>query len=365
MSVTMAQVLEQLVAEGLLDDAGRDTAVDRLERQAVQQPWYIRAMVGFGAWLASLLLIGFVGSFALMAEAGYAFVGIVFIGAAIFARRRYDNDFMVQAALAVSLAGQALLSWGFVQTIGGDEPEAYCTFVIVMSSVLFFAMPDRIHRVIMVLLAAACTTALLYFLHLNDVVPVLGPMLAAALVVLHLEQGMLIEEGYGSLLRPLLVGLMLAAFGLLLISTIYVLPELTRGETEIYPRPWVSTLILGALLLWVAGRTLSTIDSVSGSRSAVVIYALLLLVVAGCHAAPGILLALIVVLLGAASGDRNFVGAGIGFLAIFLAAYFYGIEVTMLTKSITLVATGSVLLLARWLLLALIGPDSSVEARRA
>ena len=63
------------------------------------------------------------------------------------------------------------------------------------------------------------------------------------------------------------------------------------------------------------------------------------------------LVGLIVITLGAASGNRVFTGAGIAFLALFIAAYFYGVELSMLTKSITLVSTGATVLLARWLLL--------------
>ena len=63
------------------------------------------------------------------------------------------------------------------------------------------------------------------------------------------------------------------------------------------------------------------------------------------------MLALIIVTLGAASRHKSFIGAGIVFFAVFLATYFYGIEVTLRTKSMTLVATGAAILLARWLIL--------------
>ena len=53
----------------------------------------------------------------------------------------------------------------------------------------------------------------------------------------------------------------------------------------------------------------------------------------------------------ARSLEARFIGAGIAFLVVFIATYFYGIEVSMLTKSITLVATGAAVLAARWLLL--------------
>ena len=75
------------------------------------------------------------------------------------------------------------------------------------------------------------------------------------------------------------------------------------------------------------------------------------------------ILALIVVMLGAASGNRTFVGAGCMFLAVFLSTYFYGIQVTMLTKSVTLVATGTAVLFARWLILRFMAPLPKEHSR--
>jgi uncharacterized membrane protein len=82
-----------------------------------------------------------------------------------------------------------------------------------------------------------------------------------------------------------------------------------------------------------------------------VFFCLLLVITVSAWAIPGLLLALIVIMLGATSGNRVFTGAGITFLVVFIATYFYGIEVSMLTKSITLVATGAAVLAARWILL--------------
>jgi uncharacterized membrane protein len=83
----------------------------------------------------------------------------------------------------------------------------------------------------------------------------------------------------------------------------------------------------------------------------VVFYGLLLVITVSAWAIPGLLLALIVIMLGATSGNRVFIGAGITFLVVFIATYFYGIEVSMLTKSVSLVATGAAVLAARWIIL--------------
>jgi hypothetical protein len=363
-SVSLQQVVDGLQAEGLLSEDAQARSAAFLSAIADVQPWYIRTMVGFGAWLASLLLIGFVSSIGFAAEIGFVFVGVGLILGAIFARRASSNDFVVQSTLACSLAGQALLAYGIIAVSNGDEFEGVLSVVMILSVIMFFVFPDRIHRVLSVLIATTSLSVLLYIWELNAIVPVLGPAFAGALIVLNGHQGALIEAGKGHLVRPLMTGVMLSAFGFLLLSTVYLLPEL-RIDVAIYPRPWISTLLLGALFVYVGARVWLQLTAENRSIGALVFYALMVLIVAAAWAVPGLLLALIVVMLGASSGDRVLTGAGIAFLAVFIAAFFYGIELTMLTKSIALIATGTVVLLARWLILKMLAESADGDAKHA
>ena len=354
--MTLRDVMGTLQAEDLLDE---DTARNYLEKRADQQPWYVRTMVGFGAWLASLLLIGFVASFTLLMEGGHAFIGLVLVIGAVLLRRRFGNDFLVQCALASSLAGQALFAYGFSETVGHEEFEIFLGFVLVVSSVLFFLFPDRIHRVLMVLLATGSLTALCYVWELNAFVPLLGPALVAAMLLLHERLPNLLATRFAPLAAPLMSGLMLGAFGVLSISTVYVLPELGLEQT-LYPRPWISTILLGGLFVYVGTLIWPAVVPHDTKGARPFLYGAMAIVSACAWAAPGLLLGLIVVILGAASGRKTFTGAGVGFFVVFLAAYFYGIEVTMLTKSVVLVATGVAVLILRW---AVLGVASTPEAR--
>ena len=297
-----------------------------------------------------MLLIGFVGSIGFATDAGFVIVGVLFIGGAIFARIKSRNDFMVQSALASSLAGQALLAYGIVEITGSGDFEAVLVIVIILNAILFFVFPDRTHRVLSILIATTSLGFLLYAWKLNAIVPILGPAVAAAMMFFYNRQGVFIESGNGHLTRPLINGLMLTAFGFLLMSTVYILPEL-GWEFAFYPRPWISTLLLGALLLYMGTQVWPQFGDKSGSTGMAVFYALLVLITAAAWAIPGLLLALIVIMLGTSSGNRVFIGAGVTFLVVFIATYFYGIQVSMLTKSITLVSTGAAVILARWLLL--------------
>lgn len=354
-AASLEAVVAGLREEGLLDEAQTAEAEALAGKLRAVQPWYVRAMVGFGAWLASLLLIGFVAGLGVLVG-GYIVVGLALIAGAVVLRRQLDNDFIVQATLAASIAGQALLAWGIADAGPGESIELLCGVIIVVSGVLFFIFPDRIHRVLSVLFATSALAVLLYAYELNAAVPMLGPAFAAVLVIVHRNRAALTTAGHGHLVRPLENGLMLSAFGCLLLSTVYLLPEL-GSEFVFYPRPWISTVLLGALFLYVGSFTLRTLLAGAGRAAVPVTYALMLAVIACAWAAPGIVLALIVTLLGAAAGQRTFAGAGIAFLAIFVTAYFYGMETTMLTKSITLVASGTAVLVARWVMLRLVWPE--------
>lgn len=347
-NVALHDIVSTLQAEHLLSDDG----LAYLDSRHGQQPWYIRAMVGFGAWLASLLLIGFVASFSMLVDGGYVFIGLVLIVGAVLLRHRFNNDFLVQCTLATSLAGQALSAYGFSEIIGHEAFEIFLGFVLIINSALFFLFPDRIHRVLMVLLAAGSLTALLYVREMNAFVPLLGPAFTAFLILLQRQLPNLVASPFATLVRPLMSGLMLSAFGVLLISTVYVLPELGL-EYQLYPRPWISTILLGGLFLYIGTWIWPTVAPHGNRKTLLFLYGMMVIVIVCSWAAPGLLLGLIVVMLGVASGRNTFTGAGIGFLVLFLATYFYGIEVTMQTKSGVLVATGTAILISRWAILRL------------
>ena len=359
---SLTQVVEDLKSEGVIADAMAERADALVEQLRSAQPWYVRTMVGFGAWLASLFLIGFVAGLGI-AVGGLTVVGLGLIAVAVLLRRQSDNDFMVQGTLATSLAGQATLAFGLAQALPGDDMKMVLAVVVVTSSVLFFIFPDRVHRVLSVLFFASALTMLVYALKLNAIVPVFGPAFAAGLVLVHRNRARITANGQGHLVRPLESGLMLSAFGCLLLSTIYVLPEI-GSDFVFYPRPWISTLLLGALFLYVGSLCLPTLLHGAGKAAAPLVYGLMIALIGCAWGAPGLLLALVVVLLGAATGNRSFVGAGIVFLAVFVGAYFYGIEMTMLTKSVTLAGSGAVMLLARWLFLNVLTVPGDAEPQR-
>jgi len=352
--VSMQQVIDGLSAEGLLSEDACARGRALMHRFGELQPWYVRAMVGFGAWISSLLLVGFVAGLSASAGSGFLIFGAVFIGGAVVLRRLSGNDFSVQMALAISLAGQGLMAMGLVDLVEWKDPDAVLAAVCLMSLVLFLIFPDRLHRILMVVLALGSFVALLYFQNLGSVVPFVGPACAAACVVLSKRAAAWYASGRGEFVRPLQTGLMLSAFVCLLLSAVYILPELADAlDLQVYPRPWISTLLLGALLLYTGADLWRRLGSGGGQLGTPLVYGLVLVVIAASWWAPGLLLALVVIVLGASTGNSVVTWAGISFLILFLSAFFYAIETSMLVKSMTLVATGCAVLLARHGLLKL------------
>ena len=112
---TMDQVFGALAEEGLV---GSDWAVEILAETDLgpPQPWYVRAMVGLGAWVGSLLLISaIVGTSVATTGGGYIVLGLLFIFVAVAGLHVTNSAFTRQAAIATSLAGQGLLAGGIAE----------------------------------------------------------------------------------------------------------------------------------------------------------------------------------------------------------------------------------------------------------
>ena len=352
-ATSVEAVLSVLEAQGHLPPGRRADAEAMLARLEDAPPWYVRAMIAFGAWLASLSFMSFVMGVSLFAtEGGFLATGAIFVVAAAVVRHRLDYDFSNQAALAMSLAGQVLIAVGVAKFGSNDSLEPPLLALIGLNAALIPLYPDRTHRFLSVIFMTAALVVLVYKWGIQDVLPFVAPVLAAAYVWLTYSDARFVTRGRDALTWPISAGLMVSAFGVVLLAAVYVLPELAR-EFQFYPRPWISTLGFGALLLYIEHRELSgSFGKHNGARLA--FYVVTMLVVVAALPAPGLVLSLVVVLMGAARGDRLMVGAGTAFLTVFTAAFFYGIETTLLVKSVILIATGTILLVGQWCLFRLL-----------
>jgi hypothetical protein len=148
MRLTLADVFDRLVAEGLAPPEAADRARAALEDAVdTTPPWFARVIAGFGAWIATGCLIGFLVITKIVNdETSAMIVGAVLVAGAAYLRRtaEAEQDFKRQLALAASLAGQVLVIAGVVAET--KSATAAGLVALAMSVVLIPLVPDQAHR---------------------------------------------------------------------------------------------------------------------------------------------------------------------------------------------------------------------------
>jgi len=108
----------------------------------------------------------------------------------------------------------------------------------------------------------------------------------------------------------------------------------------------VSSLVMQvAALIWLLYRASETSSKRTAEVFVVPAAGAILL---GVFSSPGLLAALTVMILGHLERDSILKGLGVRFVPVYLIAYYYSLESTLMTKSLVLVGTGIVLWIARW-----------------
>lgn len=317
---------------------------------ATVTPWYIRTMLGIAGWIGAMFLLGFVGAgFAIVMESPIAalILGALLCAAATFMFRTWaESDFLEQFALAVSIAGQALLAVGLSRLLQSQGALLALVFAVVQAG-LFRLVPNFLHRV---LSAGVGAGALVHALNLWGFAPYTQALVFAGFGWAWLNEFRL--PGRDEQMRALGYGL-----------TLMVIFDLvTRSSAELWRAVamndgigvfggafgfWIGNALVGALTLWVVWRLLLRHGVAPGSGAGLGALAGALLVGLVSLKAPGLGVSVTILLLGYANGNRVLTGLGTAALLAYWSYYYYSLEITLLQKSALLVCAGIVLLAAR------------------
>lgn len=329
-------------------------------------PWFIRLMLGIAGWIGAMFLLFFVGAaFAVVLKNASAavFVGAgACAGAVMIFRAAPKSDFMAQFGLAASLAGQVLLFYGFSEWTTRSA-NSMATLLALQAALMFFLIPNYLHRV---LCAWGCAAALLWLL-----VDMGGFALAPAAVTAAVVWVWLAEFDFGRhgpMLRAAGYGLAFAA-----LQTVVLHGDLWRiwmgsfgRAQQIAPMSvWLGHAGSAAVLLWAVFRLLRRegLPLDSGQGRVAIAGALLLGLVS--FKAPGVAPTVAILVVGFANGNRVLAGLGIAALLGYLCHLYYSLSSTLLVKSGLLAATGIALLLARIAMKRWWPEQDSKEARHA
>lgn len=338
-SRTIREIVEQLQQEGLVAATTlfEIRNAQTIETDQASTPWYVRVLIGLSAWIAAILFLVFLfGTEIITSEKGAMVVGAIFIVLTITFRWLLDHLFTNQLFLALSIAGQILLLVGFGQTI---DTDAITAIVMLMLELLLIGLyRDTVHRFLSTAASVAAAVSVFYILDIPDLIHLLILLAAIGTRGLWQHESVLISRKFQAFVKPVGYGVTVALLGMLVPS---ILPDFPVNTW------WISALGLMMVLLMgehtiLAFHRIYTID-----RLSLVIYIGTLLLTLPLLMAPGILAALLILILGFHRGNRILVGLALVGLVVFLIAFYYHLALTLLVKSGILVASGGLLLLVR------------------
>jgi hypothetical protein len=335
-------LLDRAVAEAVIGPAEADAARRSLdhERTGEETPWFLHVLIGAGAWLSALFLLGFMGlvGSGILASSGVAaiVVGGLLTAAATQMRRKRGGTFIGQRCLSFSLAGQGVILMGVAQLADRHAFGAIAVSATLLAALLYAPFPDKLHRFLTCAAAAGITIAWL---------SAEGPPFSRPLVIIaNLAAVSLLfaHPRANPTLRPL--GYALALSLAVLFLPIRELVGFNSAAAALFAF-WSVKVALAGALIWVAAWAMGGADAQRqpGQRSTFVLLVAGILLLSYFSSA-GILTAIFLLALGYGVQDRLLMSFGALLLPVFVCFYYYHLPVTLLQKSVLLMASGAVLL---------------------
>jgi hypothetical protein len=349
MRLTVSTLLARLRAEGLATTADADAVRATLAAgSADEMPAYLRAVVGFGAWLATAFLLAcFMGLHLLDAHTTRVTFGVALVALAVWLHHRARGEFRRHASIAASFAGQGLIVVGLAE---GIHLDGFAAMVAVLLSVAMIRlMPDRLHRFVSAIVAVCGVAVALR----SNFVP--APLDVTTLFVVAVGACIWrarLDDRVAELdemLIPVGYGLVVSLFGICAFGA-FSAGVLGRGLGERLMFGTPSTIGI-ALALALLARDIVA-EHGTQRQGAIVggIVVAIALFAAATLQSPGIIAGVAVLVLGFDRRNSVLIELAVAFLLVFGAVYYYSLELTLLEKSGILVGSGALCLAARTLL---------------
>ena len=332
--LTVRDLLSRLAEEDLFNLSQPGDGLAALTEDADSTPLVVQLLVGAGAWVAcccivfGLLLLGVLTG--LLRDGTSAVIcGALLSAAAVFLHRARTGIFSEQFSLSTVMTGVVMFTIGFVDLdlMRGDV-QGMALAATFAAAVLYVPFDHATFRFMSVAFALTVLSVAVgedideEGLHLMILLETIG----AGLIFTRLPQ---------SIFRPLGYALAVAMLSTLLVTFL--------DEMSVWP----AVLVQVCAQLWLLNFAMSTgqkrVPFVLGLSAAA---AGLL----GLLSAPGILAAIGVTILGHLERDFILRSLGLVFLPVYLIAFYYNLDTSLLAKSGILIASGAILWGARWYL---------------
>ena len=345
--LTVSELLDRLEDRGALRQRASAEASLSQRETGDDMPVYLRVVSGVGAFIAAVSFIGFLALAEIIdfdSAAGMVGWGLGLAAVAIGLHRaaagRIDSvvlAFLVQSSFFAMLAGKALFALGFTSALdsGWGAPLA----LAIIAAATYHAYPLTVDRFLSAF-SVGCAVLVLLFVD-RDVDAARSVLfnlfvVAQLAIVGQLSLHPATDRAYLPIARGLLVSL---AASMLVVSA-----QSEMGwryePVGMLPVNVVLAAVLIALIGWVAG-------GVDRLRSEPLALACAGVVALGLVSAPGILLAIGLLVFGHARHRRFELLLGALLLPAFVFVYYYSLDLDLASKAATLVGSGALLLAGR------------------
>lgn len=343
-AISTNQLIDKLSKAGYIEPKDKFSIKDFLELQKhiIEPTLFIRILIGIGAFLTALFVMGFLNVAHLIDFNNYTSLliwSMAFIAAGLFIFRltKDENTLRDNVKLQISFcaitAGKILYIIGMTSLLGNNNLWQVTLNILVITALIYPFYRVSADRFIWSLLFLISLTGSMLFDPIKLFDPAIGINLS------YFIQVFLIIV----LFTQLQFKLAWKPIAYALVFSVIILSWMPDSDSIVIYMKLVTSMALLGLITWAATTPLKM-------KSTPVLLAYGLAIVLGITVSPSITLSLCLLILGYAKHDRLITTLGIILMPCALFMYYYNLQVTLLTKSLLLIFTGTCFLLARFYL---------------
>ena len=337
---TIRELLAHPQVEGLVSQADMEGIAGSLGESEGESkdPIYIRILAGIGAWFAALFLILFLGiSGIVVSRSGAIICGIIFLAGAIGIVRVSKATFLSQLSLALAFSGNILVLVGFAMAFEMRDLSTVVIAHAIICAVVYPLYSNSIYRFLAPIALVALATAWI----VEEKVFVFMHVLIAAEILL--AGILLLGKKRHASLKPLIY-----SSATMLPATLLFMNLTQAGpwRNDFGEPLWPSNILLVAGLIYLYFHLSGGLKR---RREPWLILAILSTILLSIFTTPGILVAICLLVMGYAFGNRTLTALSYLFLPCFLVLFYYAMNIDLAHKSLVVAGSGVVLLVVRWI----------------
>ena len=314
-----------------------------IREKTVKNKWIIRMLIAAGAWIAATNLLTFLFLFEVFENEMVTMVsGLIIVGISVAYTRLSKPNFVTEPLIMVlNFCGQGLM----LASVGilFEDVIVFCVSAFLLQLVIFSITRNHIQKMVSVIVMPLAIVGILWEMEAYVVV---GPMLG--IIAFFYAYSWSREASIISNMKTKLSYFNAIVYGIPL--TLILLNFLGNDDwlmRNVTHYPWMQSMFIIAGILVVLAKGLKEYG-MDKQLPAFLIVATLFL--APLAMAPGVLLGLLLIVIGNLRGHLKLLVLGVLTLIYFMVLFYYNLETTLLVKSMLMMASGALLIGARFAL---------------